>query len=199
MTTLTAGHLGHDTGRKFVTEGFKRWAEKNIQSAEGVAFAVDMLDGAYDLVLESSRKGGTLSKGDVAKFMLKRGGKFAGMTGESALQCTSALIDLGFTAATYSETVAVPVVGWAVYATMLSLDGITAGGECYLAYQDRAIETQVREFQKQLASRKAWAKSNAALATRSSTQMALDFYNMLQWKARQPNQCVMPARATTLP
>lgn len=199
MAKLTAGNLAHDAGRKLVTDSVKRWAEANIKSPEGVTFAVEIMDGAYDLVLESVRNGGTLSKGDVVAFMAKRGGTFSGLSGESALQCATALMDLGFTAATYSETVAVPAVGWIVYASLVGVDLMTAGGECYLAYQDRAIESQAKEYQQQFQSRKAWAKSNAALATRTSSQLAADFQSMLKWKDRRPNQCVLPENRSRLP
>jgi hypothetical protein len=114
------------------------------------------------------------------------------MADASMVQCAVALIDLGYTATAYSKVAAMPVVGYVVYGSMLVLDGLTAGGECYLAYEDRRIEREIRAFEQQLTDRKAWAKSNAALAVRSPMKVVQDFHNMLEWKARQPTQCTAP-------
>jgi len=192
MATLTTTQAGHDITRKFLTEAIKRWAEQNVKSPEQVAFIVDIMDGAYELMLDSARNSGAPSKKDVQKFLLKRSAKFAGMADESMVQCASALIDLGYTATAYSKVAAMPMLGYVVYGSMLALDGMTAGGECYLAYENRRIEAELKAFEQQLKNRRAWAKSNAALAVRSPVQIAKDFHNMLEWKDRQPKQCTMP-------
>jgi hypothetical protein len=192
MPTLTPTQSGHDMSRKFFTEAVKRWAEQELDSPEQVAFVVDMMDGAYELVVDSARNGGAPSNADVRKFLLKRSAKFVGMADASMVQCAVALIDLGYTATAYSKVAAMPVVGYVVYGSMLVLDGLTAGGECYLAYEDRRIEREIRAFEQQLTDRKAWAKSNAALAVRSPMKVVQDFHNMLEWKARQPTQCTAP-------
>ncbi len=193
MAAMTTTQAGHDMARKFLSESIKQWAERTVSSPDQVAFIVDMMDGAYELVVDSARNGGTVSRSDLQKFLLKRSAKFAGMADESMVKCASALIDLGYTATAYSRVAAMPMVGWVVYASMVTLDGVTAGGECYLAYEDRRIEKEVKAFAKQLEERKAWAKSNASLAVHSPVRIARDFHNMLQWKARQPRQCTMPA------
>ncbi len=191
MSNASAAAKLGDPAKKLAKAQFQAWLEKNVKSADAtvIKFMLDYFELTWDLLSESIKQGKVPAKGDIIRYFGNKAVALSGFSEDNAVACVSSVVSFGITASNL-ETAAGGVPGVVLYISLLMLDGLDVGGNCYLAYLDQSNAQKIEQLKVDLEKRRARAFAQARTNMTGTAPQADPLAALLQYEGRQPQQCM---------
>jgi len=189
--------------KNFGKKSFLDVAKSNIKKQKilkdnEVDFVISLLDNSYELVELAAKKNGALTKADVANFMVQRGLAFTSLSNSQLVSCGTSIVSLAtFLSTPKSAAIGTPI-GATAYASLLALEMLDVGGNCYLAYQDFKVDQILSNPSKHSIPSKEQAYRMLELETKKQCVPENWLEKIIKLEESDPKMCVQLEVSLTL-